>query len=112
MKRIIRLTESDLARIVRRVINEQSSPGSGEYITTYLNKVQPNLQASATMYDGDTGWGDITLGNGEKLYFKCDLPYIRKKDKNTPLFAKNTPEYNTSLNILRTFCKSIPPMGT
>jgi len=29
MKRIIRLTESDLARIVRRVINEQEVPPSG-----------------------------------------------------------------------------------
>jgi hypothetical protein len=33
MKKIVRLTESDLMRIVKRVINEQSEPRKGDYIS-------------------------------------------------------------------------------
>ena len=40
MKRVIRLTESDLMRIVKRVINEQNEPKKGDYIS--LKCVSPN----------------------------------------------------------------------
>ena len=43
MTRIIRLTESDLTRIVRRVIKEQTSP-SGEYVNDPdLKKIQSDI---------------------------------------------------------------------
>ncbi len=41
MKRIIRLTESDLTRIVRRVLNEQGGADWDSYVQTYLNGNKP-----------------------------------------------------------------------
>jgi hypothetical protein len=44
MKNVIRLTESDLARIVKRVLIEQEN-GSDEYYFLDLNKIKDNLDA-------------------------------------------------------------------
>jgi len=42
MKKIIRLTESDLMRIVRRVINENTEPSKGDYLS--LKCINPNTK--------------------------------------------------------------------
>ena len=42
MKKIIRLTESDLARIVRRVIKEQSSSVPNEILLNYNSTLRNN----------------------------------------------------------------------
>ena len=54
MKRIVRLTESDLARIVRRVINEQSNPVADKILSEmeYLcnnGKVESPAMVAAVM---------------------------------------------------------------
>ena len=67
MKRIIRLTESDLARIVRRVISEgfaQNTVLSFESVTGYKSGLFPELQYGKN----GSGWsfmfsGTKTLGN-------------------------------------------------
>jgi len=46
MKRIIRLTENDLVRIVKRVINEQPSSGDRDKIADQMmGKVKPDTNA-------------------------------------------------------------------
>lgn len=73
MKRIVRLTERDLARVVKRVIREQqeftcSCPELKKYMATGLSQVfgQPSLvKGSWEMVDVDTV--KFTLPNGETL---------------------------------------------
>lgn len=52
MRRIVRLTESDLARIVRRVINEQTEVSPSEY---------DEEEIDMEIEDLDEGEDDITL---------------------------------------------------
>ena len=62
MEKIIRLTESDLIRIVQKVINEQSSPLS----ITELYVTQPSG------YEGSY----VTLSNGIKYQYRTGYPSI------------------------------------
>jgi hypothetical protein len=110
MKRIIRLTESDLTRIVRRVINEQPIAGRAYDLVGNWNKTFPDMQLSDSVYDGDSGEGKINLENGETIYFRCKSPYPRKKDMSTPFFTQKTPEYNNAYNVIAAYCKN--PMNT
>jgi len=65
MKRIIRLTESDLARIVRRVLREDDLPLMDKNITKGLEKTDPkSLKTSKEYVLGKTG-PDYTLKMGQ-----------------------------------------------
>jgi len=46
MKKVVRLTESDLVRIVKRVVNEESSPkekGKGKDLYTLLHSLRNSI---------------------------------------------------------------------
>ena len=58
MRRIVRLTESDLARIVRRVINEQTEVSPSEY---------DEEEIDMEIEDLDEGEDDITLVQKVKM---------------------------------------------
>lgn len=80
MKKIIRLTESDLARIVRRVINEQTA--------TNVNFVQRNIELTDQTYEGvkKTFTGNfIAINNG-------DTDFTLTKDKFTLPFGGSVPD--------------------
>ena len=47
MKRIVRLTESDLTRIVRRVISEQTKPAAKDY---FVNENQTSMPGGTNFY--------------------------------------------------------------
>jgi hypothetical protein len=90
MKRIVRLTESDLTRIVRRVINEQTATGEKDWDAIYMGDVDlPNVQQS--MYKTHTGqsstggkiiYGDSGIpGTAEYKYkLKCDCGKLNKNE--------------------------------
>lgn len=62
MKKVIRLTESDLARIVRRVINEEQT--SEGYQTA---RVQPTVYLKNAQYTPN----EVATGDGEFYCFTC-----------------------------------------
>ena len=64
MKRVIRLTESDLARIVRRVMNEEMES------TTAMPKVGDNLFVFKTKNVGENFTGKVCRIDGRYLYLK------------------------------------------
>jgi len=72
MKRIVRLTERDLSRIVRRVINETSNIIEVKELTKDDVNVEMNF--------GDELWGDQR--------------YFTVKDGNTILYDFNEQDYN------------------
>jgi hypothetical protein len=87
MKKIVRLTESDLVRIVKRVINEQSDnsllsvDSSGEPIVTKLAKEN---KMSGTWFKSPSSDGfSIKPSNDSKSYFidgpSSDLNSLPKK---------------------------------
>jgi hypothetical protein len=68
MKKIVRLTESDLARIVRRVINEQANPVADKILSEmeYLcnnGKVEGDAMVAAVMKIKDQATYDAILKN-------------------------------------------------
>lgn len=86
MKRIIRLTESDLTRIVRRVIKEQNGADFGKYVEVYLNGSQQGafLTTHSTLSPEDAKQGRDYISfsvlnravNGEfrdpnQYYYQC-----------------------------------------
>jgi hypothetical protein len=70
MRKVVRLTESDLARIVKRVIKEQSSDDK------YLNQVrtQPSVGSSLSVYKDknvkENFTGNVCRTDGKYLYLK------------------------------------------
>jgi hypothetical protein len=103
--KIIRLTESDLARIVKRVINEQAVGGGLDLLGNW-DKNFPKMPIDGSSYDNKKGEGYVTLKSGEKIYFRCQSPFPRKEDFSTPYFAKGSPEYNNAYNVLKQYCKN------
>ena len=76
MKKIIRLTESDLARIVRRVIKEnEENEFIGETINLYRNKNerQQDFAYNVKIASVDVNGNDIMVGldGGTQLTLKC-----------------------------------------
>jgi len=90
MKKIIRLTESDLARIVKRVISEQSIPE--EYIET-----TPNKDVISKMIK--------KYGDAYKYYIneKNRVSFI--SDGNTLIFVSAPPEVSLGPHKLQNVIK-------
>jgi hypothetical protein len=81
MKRIIRLTESDLTRIVRRVIKEQTSVSPNQPKVEVLN---PKLTLKVLNDDNDERVANITIdtirvGNTHVLFTAKD-PFNKQRD--------------------------------
>jgi hypothetical protein len=94
MKRIVRLTESDLARIVKRVISEAETPFAkyGDFITfenaadmagSGGEKVYASLGSTVTPTKVPTGVGNLVTVNAD-VYLNKDGSWIsRGKEKVT-----------------------------
>ncbi len=90
MKRIIRLTESDLTRIVRKVINEMYDVGSTIELTKGGKKIKYSIETietlngkfGITLKDTTTGkmesYDDRTLNALTDIPFKNGILAIRK----------------------------------
>ena len=72
MKKIIRLTESDLARIVRRVISEQDGnphkegPAHKEFVhNTESVKITPSQEIITSINNNETVWGNYKVLMGK-----------------------------------------------
>jgi len=108
MKKIIRLTESDLARIVRRVIRETEGDESdliGSTVNLYRTKFERQQdfahQVKITGVEGNANNITVTLDGGTTLTSKCT-------DTTGALMLGSAPMYNKYLyNTLRTeYCIS------
>jgi hypothetical protein len=90
MKKIIRLTESDLMRLVRRVINEQENHGMGALFT----ELEPKRVPKDYVFD---------LLNDKKNYigeFKI-LELLSKKDSNVTIRVVNSSKNIKGVNDLK-----------
>jgi hypothetical protein len=109
MKRIVRLTESDLARIVRRVINENS------YLNEAARKIGKTFTADGDTYQATIGQGpagEIVFYWGQKSQLRAMGPTVEKLNKmsgyNIPAsdgkvsigYIQNNPGFKTTLRGL------------
>jgi hypothetical protein len=120
MKKIIKLTESDLVRIVKKVIKEEPlsrrwcAPKTYNLGTGYLDSrfnrgacfgFKSNKNVSNLKYDAEST--SSPFGSKDPLYFVCD-----KSKTNTHLFeftfGKIKKYYNNELEkeLKKTFCSS------
>ena len=113
MKRIIRLTESDLARIVRRVIKEGEEVDATVKWNNTIGANRPELK----VVEGESGYdfnkspveGHFNLvtpyNNQSHIYFKCNSPIAIWKG-GASIFDKNTQksDYDNAYNILKADC--------
>ena len=114
MKRIVRLTESDLARIVRRVIKEADTGDNTQKWNNTIGANRPELK----VVEGEGGYDFnkspvegyfklVTPYNGNStINFKCNSPIAIWKG-GTSIFDKNTQksDYDNAYNILKTDCQ-------
>ncbi len=76
MKKIVRLTESDLTRLVRRIVNEKKSKPSKKMIFKVLDNAIEN--ADQTGYDDVYDWMDEVFSDVEdELEGKMDIDDLR-----------------------------------
>ena len=80
MKKIIRLTESDLARIVRRVINEEHG-GPNPYYSAiqYISRKLPAWTVDESMND----YGSMFICNGHKVDVSNRVITIKRPEGGT-----------------------------
>ena len=94
MGRIIRLTESDLARIVRRVINEKAPPVSSPAVST---PTTPTTQSPPT-----------TGQNIKSLSPKITVDCLKKvvTSSQLPKLADETSNLAMNQALIKSFCSS------
>ena len=109
MKRIIRLTESDLARIVRRVISEgMPSSIAGQEMNFYMNSNGTEARTVTISSDTSDEWKDtqgnvalkVSSSHHNGLNFNCeDQNYVLGKFKLTsqPKNYADTTVYNKQI---------------
>ncbi len=92
MKRLIRLTESDLIRLVKRIIKENeeeylyhdpSSMGSGKwYRNSFMNQGEPEEHSDDELYDIEDisimDVGDGVIGDTYKGFYSKNSPTIKR----------------------------------
>jgi hypothetical protein len=78
MKRIIRLTESDLTRIVRRVINEQAGADWGSYLAAAQKNPKGSMLTSYAYNGVDSVGFEVSnyagtqwVRNSKQYYYGC-----------------------------------------
>jgi aryl carrier-like protein len=79
MKKIIRLTESELTRIIKRVINESSQLNEGEEeLKKMEDLISQGLDPLKAYYISQIkdGWADILIVDGPKAIVVSDLQNI------------------------------------
>jgi len=91
MGRIIRLTEQDLARIVRRVINEKAPPVSSPAVSTPTTQSPPTTGQNIKSFSPK-----ITVDCLKKVVTSSQLPKLADNASN---LAMNTA-------IIKSFCSS------
>jgi hypothetical protein len=72
MKRIIRLTESDLTRIVRRVISEGQRPNAKDY---YVKETQTNMGMGTNLYNVTSIGTPTQIKDGNYKSFSIPVNY-------------------------------------
>lgn len=98
MKKIIRLTESDLARIVRRVIRETEGDDQSDLIGSTVNLYRTKFerqqdfahQVKITGVEGNANNITVTLDGGTSLTLKCT-------DTSGAFMLGSAPMYNKYL---------------
>jgi hypothetical protein len=77
MKRIVRLTESDLARIVRRVISEQGGADWSTYVAA-SQKIPKGSMLTSVAYNGvdAVGFNVSNYIDSSKTWFKDSKEYF------------------------------------
>ena len=121
MKKIIRLTESDLARIVRRVIRETNGDDQndliGKKVNLYTNKNQRqqdfDYQVKITGVQGNANEITVSLDGGTSLTLKCTdisggLQFGSKMVYNNHLYSDLKDEYCTQMRDKRGNLKRVP----
>ena len=91
MRRTVRLTESDLARIVRRVINEKAPAVSTPAVSTPTTPTTPTTGQNIKSFSPK-----ITVDCLKKVVTSSQLPKLADKTSN---LAMNTA-------IIKSFCSS------
>lgn len=120
MKKIIRLTESDLARIVRRVIRETEGDQSdliGQTVNLYRNKNERQqdfaYQVKITGVQGNANDITVSLDGGTSLTLKCTdtsggLQFGSTMMYNKYLYSDLKDEYCTQMRDKRGNLKRVP----
>jgi hypothetical protein len=94
MKRIVRLTESDLTRIVRRVIKEQSLPRNPA--AENQASIEQRIRASLNGKSPGISDGEITATDQSITIFSYDC--------NSGKVTYNKNNYQVNLNDLKSYC--------
>lgn len=121
MKKIIRLTESDLARIVRRVIRETNGDDQndliGKKVNLYTNKNQRqqdfDYQVKITGVQGNANEITVSLDGGTSLTLKCTdisggLQFGSKMVYNNHFYSDLKDKYCTQMRDKRGKLKTVP----
>jgi len=97
MKRIVRLTESDLARIVRRVIKEQEQTGEFDYnLHPYFGSVDIRNGEGKTVGEGFYKSGTSTAQDGTKIIV---AKTFRDNTKGYTLYGYCNAQKTTKLSL-------------
>ena len=108
MKKVIRLTESDLIRLVKRVIKEQATPPTGATAPTGQTPEQNDKALRKLLKDNGftipQGTGDMvfTKMKGEEefiLYFSKPVEKAKDDDDNSIRLMVNDPSKETINNF-------------
>lgn len=96
MKRIIKLTESDLTRIVRRVIKEQKAMSGKDIefilVKNFLKTIRPNLTLERADYDYIDNLLEnfISEGNGLETLKRMYMSWLEKNGfKREDIYVAN-----------------------
>jgi hypothetical protein len=96
MSRIVRLTESDLTRIVRRVIMEQA-------LTDRNSVMQKSMQLDITSSGRERGSNVVWLKRyGQNIEIQCDGRIL------TPLAPTNEDDGAVLVDWVKAYCKYVP----
>jgi hypothetical protein len=116
MKKIVRLTESDLTKIVQRVLNEQDSEKIKAQLLNLDGKLVSNLDLSdGRMYGSKVRFYAYEAGRSGHmdLLFDCGSKKVNVSGKGISLPSGQTYKFTdkTSKNIVDKFCSAYSSTG-